>query len=259
MTDNNEMQISEAQLRSMTDDMNEMHQATFPQLREALADFGASLRTAGPASRRTFLMGSGVALGGLALAACSSDSSTPSGSGSDASAAPSAKTGKDNAALATNASLENLAVFAYDSGIKAATAGKLGKVPSAVAGFAMNTMKQHAEHAQAFNSALTNAGGKAFTDPNPALAQTIMDEFAKVKDVVGLAKLALLIENTAGQTYTKQMGTLSSPDALAAVSTIQPVEQQHAAILSFILGQYPIPDVFVKSDLARPDTDAGVK
>lgn len=256
MTDKGEIQISEQQLRSMTDEMNEMHEATFPQLREALADFGASLRTKAPASRRTFLMGSGVALGGLALAACSSDSKK---SGTGASSSPKAKGGKDNAALATNASLENLAVFAYDSALKAAPSGKFGKVPPAVAGFAMNTMKQHAEHAQAFNAALTNAGGKAFTDPNPALAPTIKTEFGKLKDVAGLAKLALLLEMTAGQTYTKQMGTLTSPEALAAVSTIQPVEQQHAAILTFILGQYPVPDTFVKSDLARPDTDAGVK
>lgn len=259
MTKKNEMQISEAQLLAMTDEMNEMHEATFPKLREALADFGASLRTKAPASRRTFLMGGGVAVGGLALAACSSDSKTDSGSGSGASASPSAKGGKDNAALATNASLENLAVFAYDSALKAAPSGKFGNVPPAVAGFAMNTMKQHAEHAQAFNAALTNAGGEAFTKPNPALAQTVIDEFGKLTDVPGLAKLALLLENTAGQTYTKQMGTMTSAEGLAAVSTIQPVELQHAAILSFILGMYPVPDVFVPSDLARPDTDAGVK
>lgn len=259
MTDRGEIQISESELRSMTDDMNEMHRATFPQLREALADFGASLRTKAPSSRRTFLMGGGVAVGGLALAACSSDSKTDSGSGSGSSASPSAKGGKDNAALATNASLENLAVFAYDSALKAAPSGKFGKVPAAVAGFATHAMKQHAEHAQAFNAALTNAGGTAFTKPNPALAQTVIDAFGKLKDVAGLATLALLLENTAGQTYTKQMGTLTSPDALAAVATIAPVEQQHAAILSFVLGKYPVPDTFVKLDMARPDTDAGVK
>ncbi|MGB9376567.1 MAG: ferritin-like domain-containing protein [Mycobacteriales bacterium] len=257
MTDKNEIQISEAQLRSMTDDMNEMHRATFPQLKEALADFGASLRTKAPSSRRTFLMGSGVALGGLALAACSNTKS--SGSAGAASPSATATAGKDNAALATNASLENLAVFAYDSALKAAPSGKFGKVPAAVAGFATNAMKQHAEHAQAFNAALTNAGGKAFTAPNPALAATVTAEFGKLKDVAGLAKLALLLENTAGQTYTKQMGTLSSPEALAAVATIAPVEQQHAAILSFVLGMYPVPETFVKLDLARPDTDAGVK
>ncbi len=255
MTYRNEIQISEQQLRSMTDDMNEMHRATFPQLREALADFGASLRTKAPSSRRTFLMGSGVALGGLALAACSTDSGTKTG----ADASPSPKGGKDNAALATNASLENLAVFAYDSALKAAPSGKFGKVPAAVAGFAMHAMNQHAEHAQAFNAALTNAGGQAYTKPNPALAATVTTEFGKLKDVAGLAKLALLLENTAGQTYTKQMGTLTSPEALAAVATIAPVEQQHAAILSFVLGKYPVPDTFVKLDMARPDTDAGVK
>ena len=37
---------------------------------------------------------------------------------------------------AVAASLENLAVFAYTSGLSAATAGKLGTVPPAVATFA---------------------------------------------------------------------------------------------------------------------------
>ena len=55
------------------------------------------------------------------------------------------------------------------------------------------------------------------------------------------------------------MGTLSSADGLAAVATIAPVERQHAAILHFVLGQYPVPDTFVKLDMARPDSDAGVK
>ncbi len=260
MSERNEMHISERELRSMTEEMNEMHNATFPQLREALAEFGASVRHRAPASRRTFLMGGGVAAGGLALAACSSKkgssgtSTKPSSSGSS-----SAQGGKDNAALATNASLENLAVFAYDSVLKTAPKGTFGKVPPAVAGFATHAMAQHADHAKAFNAALVNAGGKEFTGPDPALKQTVLDAFGKLKDVPGVAKLALLLENTAAATYTKQMGTLTSPDALAAVATIQPVERQHAAILHFVLGEYPVPDTFVPLDLARPDTDAGVK
>ncbi len=258
MSERNEMHISERELRSMTQDMNEMHNATFPQLRAALADFGASVRHKAPASRRTFLMGGGVAVSGLALAACSSKKSTPSSSTKTGSPSPS-KGGKDNAALATNASLENLAVFAYDSVLKTAPKGTFGKVPAAVAGFAMHAMAQHADHAKAFNSALVNAGGKEFTDPDPALKQTVLDAFGKLTDVPGVAKLALLLENTAASTYTKQMGTLTSPEALAAVSTIQPVERQHAAILHFVLGEYPVPDTFVPLDLARPDNDAGVK
>ena len=49
------------------------------------------------------------------------------------------------------ASLENLAVFAYNAGLSAATAGKLGTVPPAVATFATTVKGQHTQHAAAWN------------------------------------------------------------------------------------------------------------
>jgi hypothetical protein len=255
MTKRDDIHITEGELNAMTSDLVDMHEETFPKMREALADFGSSMRRGAPATRRSFLIGGGAAAGGLALAACSSKKSK-----SGASPSPTAKAaGKDNAALATNASLENLAVFAYTSALSDAPKGKFGAVPPAVANFAMTAMKQHGDHAQAFNSALTNAGGKAFTGPDPALKDAVLKMYGDVKDLAGLLKLALVLEDTAAATYTKQMGTLSSADGLAAVATIAPVERQHAAILHFVLGQYPVPDTFVKLDMARPDSDAGVK
>lgn len=288
MTDRDPLQISEAELRAMTKQMNEMHEETFPALHESLGDFGSSLRgkLGALANRRTFLIGSGAALGGVLLAACSNDDPKPAASSGPAAAAQSISAassmgsaatsasesmggaGKDIAALSTNASLENLAVFAYMSALAEAPKGKFGaSVPPAVAEFAKHAMMQHRDHAAAFNAALKNAGAKEFTDPNPALAATVIKLFGEVKDVPGLAQLALTLENTAGATYVKQMGTLTNPDALKAVATIAPVERQHAAILNFVLGNYPVPDVFVKLDEqsgssaslgARPDTDAGV-
>ncbi len=276
-----EMQISEAELRAMTSQMVDMHEETFPVMQSSLADLGSSLRTRAAAlggsapSRRGFLAAGGAVVGGFLLAACSSGSSgstsnggapsgTPSTGAGTSSPPASASGGSDNAALATNASLENLAVFAYGASLKAAPMGKFGKsVPPAVAEFATHAMKQHQDHADAFNAALTNAGGMAFTMPDPALAPTVIKLFGKVNSVPGLAMLALTLENTAAATYTKQMGELMSPAALSAVATIAPVERQHAAILSFVLGDYPVPDTFVKLDAtktslgARPSTDAG--
>ncbi len=69
--------------------------------------------------------------------------------------------------------------------------------------------------------------------------------------------LALTLENTAAATYTKQMGELTSKEALSAVATIAPVERQHAAILSYVLGDYPVPDTFVK--FAKSDTSLGAQ
>ncbi len=62
-------------------------------------------------------------------------------------------------------------MFAYKSALDAAPKGMFGKVPPAVAEFATNAMKQHAENAQAFNAALTKAGQPAFTMPNPAVVR----------------------------------------------------------------------------------------
>ena len=272
-----EMQISEAELRAMTAHMNEMHAETFPAMESSLAEVGSSLRVRAAAlggtfaSRRGFMAGGGAVIGGLLLAACSSgstssSSSPSSGATSDTGSSAPASGGSgsgDNAALATNASLENLAVFAYGAALKAAPMGKFGKVPPAVAEFATHAMKQHADHANAFNAALTNAGGTAYTKPDPALTPTVLKLFGKVNSVPGLAMLALTLENTAAATYIKQMGELMSPAALSAVATIAPVERQHAAILSFVLGDYPVPDTFVKLDMtatslgARPSSEAG--
>ena len=265
-----EMQISEAELRSMTAAMVEMHEDTFPEMRASLTDAGASLRERGAAiagsvaSRRGFLAGGGAVVGGLLLTACGSDSKKTSTPSTGGSTAPSGG-GGDKSALATNASLENLAVFAYGSALTDAGKGKFGKtVPAAVAEFAKHAMKQHQDHADAFNAALKAAGGTEFTKPDPALAAAVIKLYGGVNSVPALAKLALTLENTAAATYTKQMGELTSPAALSAVATIAPVERQHAAILSYVLGEYPVPDTFVKLDAtptslgARPSTDAGV-
>ena len=262
----NEMQISEAELRIMTAEMVDMHEDTFPQLQASMLDLGSSLRSKGVAlgktvaSRRGVVAGGTAAMGVLLLSACGSSDdkasdtpgTTPTKGGSDSG---------DAGALRLNASLENLAVFAYGAALEAAPMGKFGKVPPAVAEFATNAKKQHQDHADAFNAALKKAGGEAFTKPNPALTPTVLDLFKAVNSVPGLAMLALTLENTAAATYTKQMGELMSDEALAAVATIAPVERQHAAILSFVLGDYPIPDTFVKTTKtptslgARPNSD----
>jgi hypothetical protein len=166
------------------------------------------------------------------------------------------------------ASLENLGVFAYNAGLQAASAGKLGTVPPAIATFAQTAMAQHKAHAQAWNSALTAAGKPAVTTTDPALTPTVQAKFAQVTDVTGLAELALLIENIAAQTYQNGIAVLSSSQAVAIAATIQPVEMQHSAILYYALGRYPgiqgtasnsyatgTPLAFNPVSLARPPSD----
>ena len=218
----NEMQISEAELRSMTADLEEMHEATFP----VLASQPARPRRQHPHEdgrarwpQRPPVAPSSPAAASWPAASCSPPAAAATPATPAATGDPTSDTGSgagdDKAALKTNASLEALAVFAYGAALKAAPMGKFGKtVPAAVAEFATVAKKQHKDHPDAFNAALDRAGGTAFTEPDPALAGPVTEMFGERQPRVGLAKLALTLENTAAATYIKQMAELTSPEAL---------------------------------------------
>ena len=140
---------------------------------------------------------------------------------------------------AVAASLENLAVFAYTAGLSAATAGKLGTVPPAVATFATTVKGQHQQHAAAWNAVLKSHGKAPVTVTNPTLTPTVQSDFAKVTDIAGLAQLAVTLETIAAQTYQAETSKLQSSAAIQLSSSIQPVEMQHIAILYYVLGMYP--------------------
>ena len=142
-------------------------------------------------SRRTFLMGAGAAVaGGAALAAVGAPAMA--GVGRRVHAAvwprrsfPPAGLSGDLAVAAVAASLENLAVFAYAAGLSAATAGKLGAVPPAVATFATTVKGQHQQHADAWNAVLKSHGKAPVTVTNPKLTPVVQADFAKVTDMTG--------------------------------------------------------------------------
>jgi hypothetical protein len=265
MTRRNDLPISEAELSTLTRDLDEAHHATLPQMHQAVAEWAernAEItvpRRSGP-SRRTFLLSGGAALGGLVLAACSSSKTSSSNAGAGATPTTGAAgfgglTG-DLAVAGLAASLENLAVGTYQAGINAATAGKLGSVPPAVVTFAQTAQAQHKDHASAWNAILTSAGKPAVSGVDMTVKTGVVDPaFAQVKDVPGLAKLALELENVAAATYLNGIGVITNPGAIKTAASIQPVEMQHAAILNFVLGQYPVPDTFAKTDGARGPSD----
>ena len=231
---------SESELRARTRELDELHHDLgMPAMAEALAGMRGS-------SRRTFLLGAGAAVaGGAALAVGSgavptlAAASTRRLSGLTAAAFPPAGLTGDLAVAAVAASLENLAVFAYTAGLAAATAGKLGTVPPAVATFATTVQGQHQQHADAWNAVLKSHGKAAVTVTNPKLTPTVQSDFAKVTDITGLAQLAVTLETIAAQTYQAETSQLKSAPAIELSSSIQPVEMQHIAILYYVLGMYP--------------------
>jgi hypothetical protein len=265
MTDRDPIEISEHELAAMTNDLDDMHHESMPKMYESVAEWAemAKVRAvaSGTSSRRGFLAGSGLAIGGLILAACGSSkksgsatttAGTPTSGGSPTTAA--ANSDLQIAALAT--SLENLAVATYQSGINAATAGKLGKVPPAVVTFAQTAQQQHKDHAVAWNAILSSAGKPTVTGVDKTVQTGVVaPAFAKVTDVAGLAMLALQLEEVAAATYLESIGLLQSAGGIKTSASIQPVEMQHAAILNFVLGQYPVPNSFAMTTGARGLSD----
>ncbi len=243
------MAISEHELTVMTNDLEQIHHDVgVPAMSSAISRWNEQSRT----SRRGFLIGAGALAGGAVLAACSSGSSS---STTTSGAVTSAKLTGDLAVAALAASLENLAVAAYGDVLTAATAGKLGTVPPAVATFVTTVKGQHTQHAQAWNSAIVAAGHKAITKPDPVLVPVVTKDFGKVTDVTGAAKLALMLEDIAAATYQSAVSAVKATSSIKVAASIQPVEMQHAAILNFVLGQYPVPNAFSPLALARPLTD----
>jgi Ferritin-like domain len=247
--------VSEAEVVAMTSDLEDAHRDSLSQLHATLSEWRETT-----ASRRAFLIGSGAVVGGVALVARGGLTQAAAAS-VRGSAVPAAKkkhgqklTG-DLAVVALAASLENLAVGTYQAGIDAATAGELGTVPPAVVTFAQTAQSQHSDHAAAWNGVLTGAGKQAVTGVDATVKKSVDAAFAQVKDVPGLAMLALELENGAAATYLAAIDGVKSTDGIAVAATIQPVEMQHAAILNFLLGQYPVPDSFAKQDGARTTKD----
>jgi ferritin-like protein len=245
------MEISERELLAMTTEMDDMHHDTLPRMNASAAEWVDEMGAFRP-SRRGFLVGAGAAMGAVALAACGGKKKASSGTG-----AGSGNLSGDLAVAALAASLENLAVATYQAGLDAATAGKLGAVPGSVATFAKTAQSHHRDHAAAWNSVLTGAGKKAVTGVDMTVKTAVVDPgFAKVTNVVDLATFALGLENVAAATYLNGIqNALSSRGAIQTAISIQPVEMQHAAILNFVLGQYPVPDSFATTTGARPPSD----
>jgi len=257
---------SEHELLALTADLDDAHRETMPRMVSSARDEfaplfydisdGAARLVGTPTSRRGFLIGAGSLLGGLVVA---TKMASPAGAatrvGRGATRPRQEKLTGDLAVVALAAALENLAVGTYQAGINAATAGKLGAVPPAIVTFATTALAQHKDHAAAWNAILSSAAKQPVTGVDLTVKAEIDKAFAQVTDVGGLAKLALGLEDVAAATYLAAIDVVKSPAGIKTAATIEPVELQHAAILRFVLGQYPVPDAFTPQTGARPVSD----
>ena len=201
-------------------------------------------------SRRRFLAGSGAVAGAaVVIAACGGDDEADTRSGqTTTSKAPGAAADVSVAAFA--AGLEVLAVDTYKAALSAATAGRLGPVPPAGAEFVKTALSQHEQHRDAWNKVVRGAGQPEVTAPNAQLKPIVDAELGKVSDFPGAARLALMLEEIAAATYLDAVPKLNGKDAIKQAASIQAIDAKHVAILLFVLGRYPVPDVFAKTEKA---------
>jgi len=250
----NEMAISEAELTSMTRQLDVMHKETFSGVKKSLEDFSANLShlASGRATaRRSFLLGAGglAVVGGVAACSSSGGGSSTSSTSSKSGTSGSPYTG-DLKVVALAAALENLAVAAYGMALAAAGKGTYGKVPPAIGTFVTTAMGQHKDHAAAWNGVLTKAGLKPVTTPALSITNAEVAKLQAAKTIPDVAKVALSLENAAAETYTFATANVSDIGGIMTAAAIQPVEAMHAAILSFVIGEYPVPASFIGVDMA---------
>ncbi|MGQ0625561.1 MAG: ferritin-like domain-containing protein [Sporichthyaceae bacterium] len=228
------------------------------------------------ARRRNIAIGAGgLAAAGLVMA-----------SGSRAFAAEEA----DIMALQTAASLENLAVFTYETALTLPYLKGNDTATKTIAAFAQMTMKQHKEHGEAFNARAVELGGKKQTETNPKYTPIVSDMVPALKkggplDVVALA---ITLEDVATSTYVKNIQDVSDPQVKLLFGTVAGVESQHLATLYAVqallkgdgaalitvkatggavdaaklpkaAGSVGIPETFKKTELASPPEEGAVK
>ena len=250
----NEMAISEAELTLMTRQLDVMHKETFSGVKKSLEDFSANLShlASGRATaRRSFLLGAGglAVVGGVAACSSSGSGSSTSSTSSKSGTSGSPYTG-DLKVVALAAALENLAVAAYGMALTAAGKGTYGKVPPAIGTFVTTAMGQHKDHAAAWNGVLTKAGLKPVTTPALSITNAEVAKLQAAKTIPDVAKVALSLENAAAETYTFATANVSDIGGIMTAAAIAPVEAMHAAILSFVIGEYPVPASFIGVDMA---------
>jgi rubrerythrin len=281
--------FDEPRMTDLMEESQDLHSAAMRLTHQAvdeIVEIGSERRARGEidisgtrSGRRTFLqrslLAAGVVGGGALGAPMFSRMMTTAYAASSA----------DVMMLQTAASIENLAVAVYTKAASLPPAVSGAAIPT-VKAFVTMTIKQHTEHASAFNAAASQLGGMAQTRiDQPVYDAVVTPALAKVKGPADVVALAQSLEDAAAQTYVKFGGSVDDKNALNAFATIAPVEAQHSAVLlavaALIAGGAPqlitisppvdatklpsaagsvgFPNTFYKTDAARPAAEGAVQ
>jgi hypothetical protein len=217
--------------------------------------------------RRRFLAGIGIGAGAVVLVACGGDDDGEDTSSDDTTTTEGEETTTtaggeettttegggdgseaDLAIAQLAAGLEVLAVNTYQAAADAAGSGALGEVPPAVATYVATALEHHQAHLDSWNGIITGSGEEEVTEPNADLEPTVQDGLAAATDVPAVAELALMLEGIAAATYLDALTMLTNEEIIEQTGSMFVVDRQHMALLTFALGEYPIPDTFASTD-----------
>jgi hypothetical protein len=152
--------------------------------------------------------------------------------------------------LQTAASLENLAVAAY----QAAARLELGKHGyPALGSFVARSQQQHAAHAAAFNAAVTRAGGAAQHAADPRYAATVHADMLHLTEAEPVVSLLEALEDVNAQSYTRYASLATSGALRRLFVSVAVAEAGHR---SFLLAAQSLLSVG-PFDLLRFPTDPG--
>lgn len=214
---------------------------------------GSRLGGRSTVTRRSLLAGGAAATTGLLVAACASAPDESKTEKRNRETGPSVNAASDgDLELATTAvKLEYLATDTYRKLGMALDRKALGKFPRAVARYVRVAHDQHQAAEDRWNRVLTESGQEALNEPPTGdLTDEAENMFESAKNWRDVAKLALLVEQTTADTYLHALTVLKGKDLITLAGSLQVIAQQHQAIVHFVLGEYPVPDVFQQTDYA---------
>lgn len=160
----------------------------------------------------------------------------------------------DLAVAALLASTENLLVATYQDGLD--RKDRFGPYSPGVQSMIESAMRQHKEHATAWNSILTGAGKPGITGVDLSLKASLVEgPIFRARDTNAFLSVCHDLEAVNAITYLAAIGVFDNNAAVKVAASIHPVEHQHIAVMTFLSGQKLASESFGRTDGARPTTD----
>jgi hypothetical protein len=139
----------------------------------------------------------------------------------------------DATILRTASSLEALAVSTYTK-VLATGLVKTASTLDLVKLFQM----QHSQHGDLFQRGTRNAGGTAFSDPNPVvMAQLVQPRLAALMTEADAVSLAYDLEHLLAASYQADIGTFENHAFNTTTASVGASEARHVALLAVIGGK----------------------